>query len=229
LCVAGPAAHSLFVYAATQDGLVRHNQLADLGVNPAMLRWRLGSGRWRQVLPSVYATFDGYLSLRQRWLAACLYAGAGAALTGRAALQLHAVTGAPSDPYVRVLVPHARRVRSVDFVRVHRTRRPDPYAGVVAAVHVCSLARAVADAGRWSGDLPAIRRLVDEVVSGRLITAGALREELDRGPTGGSALLRLVLGEMSTANRRTLDGGTSHDGGLASGTARTRPAGSILT
>jgi hypothetical protein len=182
---------------ATQDGLARYDQLAALGVTRGVLRWRLATGHWRQVLPAVYATFDGYLSQRQRWVAACLYAGPGAALTGRAALRLHGVDAVPPDPFVRVLVPHSRQVSSADFVRVHRTRRPDPHAGMAAPIRVCSLARAVADAARYSGDLEAIRALTDEVLDRRLVTLDELFRELAGGPTPGSALLRLVLRERS--------------------------------
>jgi hypothetical protein len=182
---------------AAQDGLVRDDQLAALGITRAALRARLGTGRWRQVLPSVYASFDAYLSPRQRWIAACLYAGSGAALTGRAALRLHDVRSLPGDRYVRVLVPHARQVPSVDFVRVHRTRRPDPYAGVAAPIRTCSLARAVADASRWCRDLRAVRALVGEVVDRRLTTVAALWRELDEGPSAGSALLRITLDEVA--------------------------------
>jgi hypothetical protein len=181
---------------SAQDGLVRHDQLAFLGVTRAGLRWRLGTGRWREVLPSVYASFDRYLSRRQRWTAACLYAGRGAVLTGRVALELHGVESLPHDPYVRVLVPHARQVRSVEFVRVHRTRRPDPYAGLATPIRTCSPGRAVVDAGRWCRDLPMIRALVAEVVRERLVGLESLQRELDQGPSGGSALLRLALDEV---------------------------------
>lgn len=174
---------------------VRHDQLAVLGVTAGMLRWWLGTGRWQQVLPAVYASFGGRLTVRQRWVAACLYAGAGATLTGRAALQWHGVRALPADPWVRVLVPHARQVPSVDYVRVHRTRRMEP-AGSLA----CSLPRAVADAGRWCGDLGALRALVDEVTGDGRTTVDTLRQELDGGPAAGSALLRAVLGSP-TAGR----------------------------
>src|SRR4051794_8396778 len=106
-----------------QDGLVRHDQLAAIAVTRATLRWRLDTGQWRSVLPGVYATFAGLLCQRQRGLAACLYAGPGAALTGRAALLLHGLRAVPLDAYVRVLVPHHRQAGSAEFVRVHRTRR----------------------------------------------------------------------------------------------------------
>jgi hypothetical protein len=183
------------VILSTQDGLVCHDQLAPAGITRAMLRQRLGTGRWRRVLPSVYASFNGYLTPRQRWLAALLYAGAGATLTGRVALGLYGVRSAPSDPYVRVLVPHVRQVPSVDFVRVHRTRRPDPNASTAGLIRACSPTRAVADACRWSRDLGAIRVLVDEVLRSGLVSMDDLDHEVRGGPTGGSALLRLALAE----------------------------------
>ncbi|NJC69518.1 hypothetical protein HC031_07255 [Planosporangium thailandense] len=182
----------------TQDGLVHRDQLARLGVTRAALRRRLRAGVWSEALPGVYSSSRGRLTPRQRWIAACLYAGHGAALTGRAALRLHGVACVPGDPYVRVLVPHGRQVRSVEFVCVHRTRRPDPYAETATVIRVCSLSRAVVDAGRWCRDLPAIRALVEEVVRGHLVDVAALRRELDQGPSAGSALLRLVLDEAAS-------------------------------
>jgi hypothetical protein len=172
---------------------VRHDQLAGLGVTAGMLRWWLGTGQWQQVLPTVYASFGGRLSARQRWVAACLHAGPGAMLTGRAALQWHGVRALPADPWVRVLVPHARQVPSVDYVRVHRTRRVEP-----AASPACSLPRAVGDAGRWCGDVRALRALVDEVTRAGRTTVDALRHELDSGPAAGSGLLRAVLRQTTT-------------------------------
>ena len=118
---------------ARQDGLIRQEQLADAGVTRAALRWRLDSGRWRTVLPSVYLTVTGEPTPRQRLIAACLYAGPRAQLTGAAALRLHGLRQVPADPWIRILVPHARQVPSVDFVRVHRTRRLDPHAHPIAA------------------------------------------------------------------------------------------------
>jgi hypothetical protein len=206
-----------------QDGLVRHDQLALLGVTRAVLRHRLGTGGWREVLPAVYASFGGYLSPRQRWIAACLYAGPGSALTGRVALRLHGVRSLPGDPYVRVLVPHVRQLRSTDFIRVHRTRRPDPYAGLATPIRICSLSRAVVDAGRWCRDLSLIRTLVAEVVQGRLATVESLRQELDLGPSAGSALLRLALDEVAPRRYdcRLVDPGT--------GLTAAEPAESVVT
>jgi hypothetical protein len=177
--------------------IVRHDQLAGLGVTAGMLRWWLATGRWQQVLPAVYASFGGHLGVRQQWAAACLYAGPGALLAGRAALEWHGVRALPADRWVRVLVPHARQVPSVGYVRVHRTRRLEPGAPV------CSLPRAVADAGRWCGDVRALRALVDEVTGDGRTTVDALRQELDSGPAAGSGLLRMILRSVTAAGRST--------------------------
>ncbi|GAA1806512.1 type IV toxin-antitoxin system AbiEi family antitoxin domain-containing protein [Planosporangium flavigriseum] len=188
---------------SAQGGLVHHDQLVRLGVTRMALRRRLDSGRLREVLPSVYASFDCRPSSWQRSIAAWLYAGRGAVLTGRVALRWHGVRNLPADPYVRVLVPHARQVRSVEFVRVHRTRRPDPFPANAAPIRVCSLGRAVADAARWSRDLPMIRALVGEVVQG--LGVEPLRRELALGPCAGSGLLRLALDEVAPAPAGALE------------------------
>jgi hypothetical protein len=180
---------------------VRHDQLAGLGVTAGMLRWWLATGRWQQVLPAVYASFGGPLGVRQRWAAACLYAGLGAALTGRAALQWHGVRALPTDRWVRVLVPHARQVLSVGYVRVHRTRRMPPPAG--PPPRAVDLPRAVVDAGRWCGDVRALRALIDEVTGDGRTTVDALRQELDSGPAAGSGLLRMVLRSPTAVGRST--------------------------
>jgi hypothetical protein len=179
---------------------VRGDQLAGLGITAGMLRWRLATGRWRQVLPAVYATFDGPLSATQRWAAACRYAGPGAMLTGRAALDWHGVRALPADPWVRVLVPHTRQVPSVDLVRVHRTRRPDR-GDPAAELPVCSLPRAVVDAGRWCGDVRILRALVGEVTGAGRATLDDLWLELESGPAAGSGLLRVFLRSATAAGR----------------------------
>ena len=71
------------------EGLVHRGQFPALGVTRADLRARLGYGAWRQVLPDVYATFDGYLSGRHRCIAACLYAGEGSVVSGRAGDEIY--------------------------------------------------------------------------------------------------------------------------------------------
>jgi hypothetical protein len=228
----GAAAQSLPVthfdaLLASQDGVIRQEQLADAGVTRAALRWRLDSGRWRTLLPSVYLTVTGEPTPRQRLVAACLYAGPQVQVTGAAALRLHGLRELPDDPWIRVLVPHARQVASAEFVRVHRTRRMDPEARPLAVAaltvgangrsarpgtppppdagaltgEVCAVPRAVADASRWCTDVDPVRTMVGEALQARVATVAQLREELDHGPRAGGAFLRRVLDELAAEAR----------------------------
>ena len=45
--------------ADAQAGMVSRGQLLALGISPMQARAHVGTGRWRRVLPGVYATFTG--------------------------------------------------------------------------------------------------------------------------------------------------------------------------
>ncbi|WP_213452690.1 hypothetical protein [Rhizomonospora bruguierae] len=180
-----------------QDGLVREDQLIGLGLSRAAIRRRLLDGVLRDVLPGVYASGLGGLSRRQRLLAAQLYGGPGALLTGAAAATVHGLRYVPEDRFVRVLVPHARQRRPAGFVRIHRTIRAEPEPCRICPFDLCSAARSVADAARWSGDLGAVRAMVSEAVRRGITTPASIQRELDSGPRQHSALLRLVLAEVA--------------------------------
>lgn len=87
-----------------------------------MVKFRVASGRWRQVHPGVYATFTGPPG-RSAWLwAAVLLAGPGAALSYETAAELHRLIDKPADT-IHVTVPVQRRVRPVEGVSLHRSAR----------------------------------------------------------------------------------------------------------
>jgi hypothetical protein len=155
--------------------IIHIDHLPALGMTRAALRWKIHSGRWRQVLPRVYATFTGKLTEQQRLMAAWLYAGAGTQICGLSALQMHGVRYLPpTGNLVHVLVPHQRRVRSVRFVRVHRTTRPDPRAINNGELRVCSPARAVIDTAITCDSLPTVRAMLAYVVQDGLATVERL-------------------------------------------------------
>lgn len=184
---------SLEALLAAQEGLIRQDQLGPAGVTRSALRWRLARGRWRAIVPTVYAAFDTPPTLRQRLVAGYLYAGPGAQVTGAAVLREYGLTAVPPDPYVRVLVPHPRQVASTGFVRVHRSRRLDPNARRDGALVMTSPARAIIEAARHARSPAAIRALVADAVDRQLTTIEELGGELAAGPRQGSALLRRTL------------------------------------
>src|SRR5262249_53935253 len=153
-----------------QDGLIRHDQLGPAGLSRAALRWRLDRGRWRRVLPRIYPTNGGGITPRQRLLAAQLYAGEQAQITGAVALSHYGLRYAPRERRVRVLVPSDRRTASAEYVRIHRASRLDPYPREPWPLVLTRPARAVIDAGRWCGSRRTIRAFVAEAIQKRLVT-----------------------------------------------------------
>jgi len=110
--------------ARRQSGVVSRIQARQAGLSEDMIKFRVRSGRWRQIHPGVYATFTGELSRRAHLWAAVLSAGPGAALSYEAAAELHRLSDKQADP-VHVTVPHQRRVVAPPGIRIHRSRRSD--------------------------------------------------------------------------------------------------------
>jgi hypothetical protein len=124
-----------------------------------------------------------------------LYAGERSVITGLAALGRAGVE-VPLSEVVDVLVPHDRRLRSLSFVRVHRTSRMPERPWRTDGLLWAPAARAVADAARGQ-DLKFVRALVAGSVQQRKCTVQQLAAELRDGPTQGSAPLRAALAEVA--------------------------------
>lgn len=184
-------------------GIIHIRHVPELGLTPAALRWKVRSGRWRRVLPRVYATFTGKLTEQQRLIAAWLYAGPAAQIAGVSALRMHGLRYLPPVPghEVHVLVPHQQRVRSVRFVRVHRTTHPDRRAMSNGVLKVCHPARAVADTARTCRSLATVRAMVAQIVQEDMATVSQLHAELSRARRNGSGLLRAALAEVADGAR----------------------------
>jgi len=153
------------------------------------------------VLPSTYASFTGRLTDEQREVAAQLFCGPDAQLTGPGALRAHGLRYGPADDRVHMLVPHTRRVSSSGFVVVHRTRRvaADPITRGI--VRITEAARAVDDTALMCSDFRSVRGFVAESVQSGQATITDLTRELEEGPRKGSALLRRALEEVADGVR----------------------------
>ena len=97
------------------------------------------TGRWRRVLPGVYATFTGPISAHGRVWAALLYAGRDAAASHGTALWLWELTD-EAPAVIDVVVPESRRVLaqpgcahpSAKRARPNRCTADDPSGGAAA-------------------------------------------------------------------------------------------------
>ncbi|WP_329119247.1 hypothetical protein [Streptomyces sp. NBC_01465] len=148
----------------------------------------------------------GRPSPEQRLRAALLQAGAGACLTGDAALALYGVRAAPRLEGVRavdVLVPHDRHPCGSGFVRIHRTRRPCralPVRGLPCA----PLVRAALEAVPYRDRESEVVALLTELVQARSVTPEELMAEvrdsaLGKVPGVGAAMEGLIAGVRSVA------------------------------
>jgi hypothetical protein len=165
----------------------------------------VSTGRWQEILPGVIATFSGSVDDGQRLVAASLYGGPAAQITGACALRERGLRYLPRDDVVRLLVPRNARTRSTGFVVVHRTLCLDPRPMYEGCVVFTSVARAIAEAAARCRDLRAVRAMVAEAVQSRVCLVENLVEELGRMPRNGSALLRRAVEEVTAGVRSVVE------------------------
>jgi alkylated DNA nucleotide flippase Atl1 len=87
-----------------------------------MVKFRVRSGRWRQIHPGVYATLTGVPGRSARLWAAVLSAGPGAVLSYQTAAELQGLADKPDDS-IHVTVPRERHVLAAEGISLHRSAR----------------------------------------------------------------------------------------------------------
>lgn len=105
-----------------QAGVVTWGQVVERTGDVLNARRHVRSGRWRVLIPGIYATFNGPVPRLTWWWAYLLHAGRDAALAGEAALWLEGVRDRAPD-VVEIHVPHSRRVKAAAGSVVVRRRR----------------------------------------------------------------------------------------------------------
>ncbi|MDP9822098.1 type IV toxin-antitoxin system AbiEi family antitoxin domain-containing protein [Nocardioides massiliensis] len=171
---------------AAQNGVVSRSQLGECDLAPHRIRRLLRTRELASIHPGVYVDHTGPPSWIQRAWAGCLHAWP-AALWGPSALRAaegpgrRATTGVGDEETIHVAIHHARRVRAVSGVTVHRVvdldeqtlwnlgpprQRPED-AALDAATHE---------------RLPAMDRIgvLARVLGARATTAARTRAALDR-------------------------------------------------
>lgn len=179
-----------------QRGLATSAQLRDEGWTADALRHT--RGRTTQLIfPRVYAPHLGPLTTEDRLVAAFLWAGEHAVLTGRVALERHGLNIASGGTCL-FLVPTTHRARQTAGVATIRTTRAVTVATFRDCVPITDVARALCDAGVYQdlrGD--ELRATTIAVLQRRLTHPERLRAELAERPTNGLRPVFAALEEFS--------------------------------
>ena len=125
--------------AARQHGIVARCQLLALGLGPGTIEYVLDTGRLHRVYRGVYAVGHSRIGYYGRCTAAVLASGDHAALSHRAAGQVH---GLRTGSWIEVTVPRGRH--GPRGIRLHETRRTPP-TEIVHGIAVTTVGRTLVD------------------------------------------------------------------------------------
>lgn len=184
--------------AQRQLGLITRAQALACGLTGNQVDARLRAGKWRRLLPGVYAQSGVPDGWRLRALAAALWAGGDAVLARGSAARVHELP-VPAAALDRLhLLVAQRRLAPQDGIVVHRTRRRiEEHMTIVGPFPVTTPTRTVCDlAGELSA--PDLRAVVAAAVRAGATDALDLRTTLSRlGRVRGAARLRDSIDELS--------------------------------
>ena len=191
------AEHPTLLRERSREGVIKALTLESLGLSSKVIYRRcLPDGPWQRLLPGIIVLHNSEPSSRERLLAALLYAGPNAMITGAAACRQYGlrVPAALSVDDVHLLLAQRHKVLSSEYVTIERTwRLPEPH--VRDDLPLAPLRRAVTDAvRRLHTEEPVGELLVEAIQRGRC-SPKAIGGELDRGTKRGTALPRRLLAE----------------------------------
>lgn len=179
-----------------QHNVVSRSQLLAANVHDGSTYRKVRAGQWQRLLPGIFLVVPGSPGTEHRRIAAALFAGEQAQLTGLTVLHWYGFRSAPATDRIHVLVPHHVHRRSTGFVVVQRALSLDVRARDVGLYRVTSPARAVVDACRVMTQLKDVRAIVAEAVQADHTSARAIDVELRRAARSRTGLARRALGEV---------------------------------
>jgi hypothetical protein len=184
-----------------QYAVVSRSQALECGMTRSTIAYRLRSnGPWQPILPGVYLTVTGTVTIEQRETAALLYAGPQSVITGPVAVRRHNLRCAGLN-VLDVLIPADAHRKSTGFVQIQRTTRMPRNPYTTGPIRFTSLARAVADAARGMTRFSDVQALVCEAVQRGRCTLEQLVTELTDGPSAGTRWFRMALTEIGDGVR----------------------------
>jgi very-short-patch-repair endonuclease len=185
---------------ATQDGVVRIDQLTDLGLTRDARQWRTAQRRLVPRYRGVYAIGHGELTERGEFRAAAWACGDIAHLSALASARLMNLWERPVRR-IDVIVPPSRRPR-ITGITIHRASLTSPETTHVRGIPCTSVSRTLVDLA----PTPALEAVFERAERRRLIRPDLIEALLHGRP--GAANLRKLLAThrpMSKATRSLLE------------------------
>jgi hypothetical protein len=181
--------------AASQQGVIRLDQLEDLGLGERGARHRVAAGRLHRLHPAVFAVGHPTLSVDARRLAAVLASGDGAALARRSASVAWAMLGGDGRRF-DVVAPgrSGGRVGCPRTIDLRRTRRLAPEdVTELRGIPITTVGRTLLDlAGCVAPRV--LQRAVHEAEVARILDVDAVMATIERNPgRRGTRALRAAL------------------------------------
>jgi very-short-patch-repair endonuclease len=159
-------------HAESQDGVISLAQANKAGLTSSSVRSRVRTGQWQALFPGVYRLSGSPRGFRQLARAAVLYAGAGSALAGETAAELHGFPRLGSEAVELVTVRDLRRIKGV---RIRRVRRLDrSHIRVVEGLPTTNEARTLIDLCAW-GDANDLRAVLEHLLRSKRVTLEEVR------------------------------------------------------
>ena len=190
-----------------QYALITRAQAHELGVTPSMVKERIRAAAWVRVHPGVYRLAGAPRTWEQNAMAAVLWAGPDAVVSGRAAAYLWRLNGFSPPGRIEVTVPRGTRLARRPGVTVRETKAWDLVDRQTRfGVPVADPARTILDVCAWGTDLDGLRAL-DEARRGSLVHWPQLWECLMRHACRGRNGIRRFRRVLVTRNGRTPPGG----------------------
>lgn len=183
-----------------QHGVISRAQCFAAGLSPAGIKRRLGSGRWRAILPRVYVLTIMRRTWHQRVMAAVLWGGSTALASHRSAAALWELDGA-KEGLIEISIAAGRRVQGITVHR--RLPHDNPGKLLIERIPTTGIERTLIDYAAVARSSEA-GRAIDDALRRQRTTLRAMRAHLTKGRPGARAL------------RRLLDARDSRDEGLES-------------
>ena len=186
--------------AALQWGVVGRAQARSAGLTPRQIQYRLSTGRWEALLPSVYRISGTPFVVRQRLMAAVLWGGPETVVFRRSAAALWELEGGRDDP-PEIASPWQLR-HATSKVRAHRSATLAPAdVSRLGPLPVTNPGRTLIDLGGVLEE-PALEVALDQALRSGRVSLGPLRdriEELAPRRLPGLTRLRRMLDERDPA------------------------------